>query len=411
MKHDRITQLQIGGMRCIDNLSLDLRGLTVLIGDNGSGKSTLLEALELLRKVPSPVSYVTDILMRSHGGLQSLLRRGAQGLVLGVTAEGSGPALSYIFRIAEVGTAPEIVAEHLGVWTDDQTIRTIFERDGRRVRYFLEDNPEAIERPISPSTLVAGVQGLLDIPPEVERLRQALNSIEVHVPFETRPLWQQQELDNRNSPRRPTVVEASQSLVRYAVNLSNCYQHLRNSGDEVLSRVCERIRLGLGEDFRDFRLRSPISGHVALELVYGSAPDKPVSIDSLSEGQISYLAFVALAEFNEQRSLLAFDEPEIHLHPALLARVVSMLEEAALSRPLILATHSDRLLDALSEPANTVVLCELDDARVTRLQRPNPQRLAEWLETYRGLGSVRAEGYAPHVFDGGPVVGAKQEGR
>jgi predicted ATPase len=410
MNHDRITQLRIGGMRCIDNLSLDLRGLTVLIGENGSGKSTLLEAVELLRKVPSPVSYVTDILMRGHGGLQNLQRRGSRFLALGVRIEGAGPALDYFFGIAEVGTAPEILAEHLDVRNDNQTIRMVFERDGRKVRYLRETDSEPVEKQINPSTLVAGVQGL-DTPPEVERLRQALALIEVHVPFETRPIWQQQELDSRNSPRRPTVVEASQSLGRYAVNLSNCYQHLRNSGDEVWSRVRERIRLGLGEDFRDFRLRSPISGHVALELVYGSAPDKPVSIDSLSEGQISYLAFVALAEFNAQRSVLAFDEPELHLHPALLSRVVSMIEETAKTCPVILATHSDRLLDALSDPTKSVVLCELDETRTTRLQRPNPERLAEWLETYRGLGSVRAEGYAPHVFDGGPVVGVKQEGQ
>jgi predicted ATPase len=87
MNHDRITQLRIGGMRCVESLSLDLRGLTVLIGDNGSGKRTVLEALELLRQAAKPVNYVSDILYRGHGGLQSLLRRGSKELVLGVRVE------------------------------------------------------------------------------------------------------------------------------------------------------------------------------------------------------------------------------------------------------------------------------------------------------------------------------------
>jgi predicted ATPase len=408
MNHDRITQLRIAGMRCIDSLTLDLRGLAVLIGDNGSGKSTVLEALELLRQAAKPVSYVSDILYRRHGGLQSLLRRGSKELVLGVRVEGGGPVLEYHFAIAEVGAAAEIVEEALAVCENMDPVLVVIERDGRKARFLHETKPEMVEKQISSSTLALGLQGL-DVRPEVERLVNALNAIEIHAPFETRPIWQQEELETRYGPRKPTVVDSSQSLARYAVNLSNCYHQLRNLGDEVWTRVRDRIRLGLGNDFRDFRLRSPNPGHLTLEIIYGFAPDKPVPIDSLSEGQISYLAFVALVELNEGRSVLALDEPELHLHPALLTRVVGMLEEVAESCPVILATHSDRLLDALADPANSVVLCDLDDARTTRLQRPNPKRLAEWLETYRGLGSVRAEGYEAHVFDGGPAVSSPEK--
>ena len=409
MNHDRITQLRIGGMRCIDSLSLDLRGLAVLIGDNGSGKSTVLEALELLRQAAKPVNYVSDILYRGHGGLQSLLRRGSKELVLGVRVEGAGPALEYHFAIAEVGAAAEIVEEALAVCENTDPVLVVIERDGRKVRFLHETKPEMVEKQISSSTLALGVQGM-DFRPEVERLANALNAIEIHAPFETRPIWQQEELETRYGPRKPTVVDSSQVLARYAVNLSTCYHQLRNLGDEVWTRVRDRIRLGPGNDFRDFRLRSPNPGHLTLEIVYGSAPDKPVPIDSLSEGQISYLAFVALVELNAGRSVLALDEPELHLHPGLLARVVGMLEEVAESCPVILATHSDRLLDALADPASSVVLCDLDDARTTRLQRPNPERLAEWLETYRGLGGVRAEGYEAHVFDDGPVIGSSEKG-
>ena len=52
MTVDRITEIRIEGMRCIDSLQLPLRGLTVLIGENGTGKSTIIEATDLLRRVP-----------------------------------------------------------------------------------------------------------------------------------------------------------------------------------------------------------------------------------------------------------------------------------------------------------------------------------------------------------------------
>ena len=37
---DRLTRIHIRGFRSLENVTLDLRGLTVLIADNGSGKST-----------------------------------------------------------------------------------------------------------------------------------------------------------------------------------------------------------------------------------------------------------------------------------------------------------------------------------------------------------------------------------
>jgi len=86
------------------------------------------------------------------------------------------------------------------------------------------------------------------------------------------------------------------------------------------------------------------------------------------------------------------------MHPALLSRIVWMLEEAAETTPVLLATHSDRLLDSLAQPAESVVLFELDEGRATRVRRPNRERLAAWLEDYRGLGALRSEGYEAHVF-------------
>jgi predicted ATPase len=132
-------------------------------------------------------------------------------------------------------------------------------------------------------------------------------------------------------------------------------------------------------------------------------------LDALSEGQIAYLAFVAMVELNPKRSVLVFDEPEVHLHPALLARVLFMFEDAAKRTPVVLSTHSDRLLDALEDPAGTVVLCELDERGATRLRRPVRNELDDWLRDYRGLGSIRTEGYEQHVF--GEPTATKRGGK
>jgi hypothetical protein len=74
------------------------------------------------------------------------------------------------------------------------------------------------------------------------RLIEALSRIEVHVPFETQPIWQPRELDIRVGPRWLGVVERSDALERYGLNLANAYQQLRNLGDDIWSRVLDRER-------------------------------------------------------------------------------------------------------------------------------------------------------------------------
>lgn len=400
MSQDRITQLRISGLRVIRDVTLELRGLTVLIGDNGTGKSSILEALELLRQAAKPISYVHDVVVKAHGNLRALLRRGETELRLGITVEGEGPKLEYDFSIGNVGTAPVVLSERVQSYPDPSSPvpRTIFTRHDGPIVYSDYMDMLADAGPFGEQELALPRVRFSTNRPDFDRLVRILNAIEVHFPFEARPLWQQRELGINVGPRWPALVEQSSALARYGVNLPNAYQQLRNLGDDTWSRVLERARLGLGDDVRNFRLPPSGRGNIELEVVFGSSPDHPVPAESLSEGQLCYLAFIALSELNHGRSVLAFDEPELHLHPSLLARVVWMLEQVAETTPVVLATHSDRLLDALAEPEASVVLCDLDDQQALRLRRPNAERLASWLRDYRGLGSVRAEGYESHVF-------------
>jgi predicted ATPase len=85
-------------------------------------------------------------------------------------------------------------------------------------------------------------------------------------------------------------------------------------------------------------------------------------------------------------------------HPELLMRALDFFEAMARDRPVLLATHSGRLLDGLSEPARGVVLCELSEDRRTRLVRPDEGALARWLDRYRGLGDLRGAGHQASVM-------------
>ena len=57
---------------------------------------------------------------------------------------------------------------------------------------------------------------------------------------------------------------------------------------------------------------------------------------------------------------------------------------------LVVTTHSDMLVDALSETPESVIVCEKRDGK-TKMQRLNRDDLKEWLETYR-LGELWLKG-------------------
>ena len=372
--------------------------MTVLIGDNGSGKSTLIEVLEILRKA----AHVEDFLAalnQAHGGLPLLLRVGASDMAIGVTISGGGPALDYSFTAASDGVRLGIVREDLGPSDGDTaTVGGIRRHSPSTVGVWQPGVPHAHTSPIAPSRLA-----LTSVPadgtPELGRVRTALAGVDVHLPFDVRPRWLCKERGWSAPLREPEMSDGAASLARLGDNLASAFHALKNDHPAAHWReTMDFVRLGLGDDVESINTQLSAGGYVSIAIEHrGMAKQIPAA--ALSDGTLSYLAFVALARLTGDRTLLAFDEPEAHLHPHLLARVLGLFEVMAERHPVVLATHSDRLLDALADPAASVVLCELNEKRETELRRPNREALARWLDRYRGIGDLRSEGYEAHVFE------------
>jgi predicted ATPase len=84
--------------------------------------------------------------------------------------------------------------------------------------------------------------------------------------------------------------------------------------------------------------------------------------------------------------LICIEEPELGLHPDILPTIAELLIEASQRTQLIITTHSDALVSALSEYPESVVVCERDNTG-THLRRLETGKLKDWLENYT-LGDV-----------------------
>jgi predicted ATPase len=397
MPQDSIRELHVEGLRTLIDVHLQLHPLTVLTGENGSGKSTIIEACEILRLASDP-KFLEEFL-KIHGGFEAFRSYGAKRVRLGVRIEGQGDPLEYWFQIEDIAGLA-ITAERLTIFPTSSAPYEVLTRTGRTGTTF---DPKSGKT--EPLAAIPGAKLLLTslgyrVPhPAISRTIRALQQIEVHLPFAVLPSWVERRVAGTGASMRSSPLSAPKdTLERLGLNLANVYQALRSESVSSWSTTLDYVRLGLGDDIEDVLVEKTRDGS-ALEILfrYRAFPSK-VPASSLSDGTLGYLAFVALFRLAPKKSLLAFDEPEGSLHPMMTTRVAQLLEALSNETSIIVATHSDRFLDALTDPEQSVVLCALGPGRETKIVRPNKAALNKWLQSYSGFGEIRSAGHESSVM-------------
>jgi energy-coupling factor transporter ATP-binding protein EcfA2 len=402
---DRISRVRVRGFRSLADVTLELGNLTVLIGDNGSGKSALVEVFETLRYFTEPGANLRDY-AHQH---PSPVRNGSRAFEIEVLLTGSdpSPALTYGIEIEQKRGGLSVSKEWLEIAPHGiyGVLRPV-EREGDRAAAF---DPAgmyaATELEIAPTLLL--LTHVVNRPRRrnadreeehaIDRMGVVLGNLEVHVPFEVLPAWVARRYGRKSAMREAIMLQPVERLETMASNIANVWTRLHELGEEHWRETMDLVRIGLGDDV-DTVTPTPdaAGGQHAIAVRYKSSG--LVHAAALSDGTLAYLAFVALLRLPSKRSLLAFDEPELHLHPGLLVRVLAMFEQIAEECPVVIATHSDRLLDALATPAASAIVCELDAHRQTRLRRLSSELLSEWMRDFRGLGDLRASGLEQAVL-------------
>lgn len=403
MAANRITSIRVQGLRSLADVTLNLDGLTVLIGQNGSGKSSLIEVCEILRRMAG--ENFLDELQQIHGGVSTLMRLGQSLLTFTVGMMIDRRHAEYTVVLGADG---RVVQEELGYANPPipgqvTPVVSLLRRIENRF-VVVRDNSENLgnEEKVDSRGLVLSTFRSRPPHPAMREALRLLRGIDVHLPFDTTARWAQRARGVQASIRGTSIIEPADGLTRFGTNLANAFHDLKNNFSEAhWKETMDFVRLGLGFDVESINTRSdPGGGAISLRIKYAGI-DEQLPAFSLSDGTLSYLCFVALARLNTQKSLVAFDEPDTHLHPELLMRVLDLFEAMAEQQPILLATHSDRLLDGLRDPVRSVVVCELDERRATRLRRLDDGAFKDWLKDYRGVGDIRTAGHLGSVLSHG----------
>ena len=159
----------------------------------------------------------------------------------------------------------------------------------------------------------------------------------------------------------------------------------------VLNQIEHREGPRINELLRQFfprfeRLSIRVSGGRVQLYLHEPSFASPIPSTRLSDGTMRFLALLVTLLSPSPPPLVCIEEPELGLHPDAVTSLADLLVEASSRMQLIATTHSEALVSGLTNQPDTVVTCERPGAG-TLLRRLDPERLSDWLKSYR-LGDL-----------------------
>ena len=383
-----IQKLRLDGLLSFapDSETFELRDLNVLIGPNGSGKSNLIEALELLSATPHDFAAT----VRDGGGPAEWLWKGGNmegpAEIEAVLEDGTptGRPLRYRLGFTAVQRRIEIVDEAIEEAERDpgrpDTLDVYFYyrfQRGHPAINVLDHDGDRTERRLRREDLLPD-QSVLAQRKDPEQYPEVTWTGRRFGAIRTFREW----TFGRYVPlRQPQPADLPEDrLLPDSRNLALVLNQIEHAGETRLSQLLQQF-------FPRFeRMSTRVSGGTVQFYLHESGFRAPIPATRLSDGTIRFVALLATLLSPSPPPLVCIEEPELGLHPDAVALLADLLVDASERTQLLVTTHSDALVSALTNQPDAIVACERPGAG-TVLRRLDPERLAAWLEDYR-LGDL-----------------------
>lgn len=364
-----------------EGISLDLKPLNVLIGPNGSGKSNLIEAIGLLRAAPTHLASP----VRDGGGIRDWIWKGQPSAAAAIEVVVDNPrekhSLRHIIEFVESSQKFELVDERVensdaDPGKDEPFFYYRFQK-GRPVLSVKDGTSRDLQRQdVALDESILSQRKDPDQYPEITRLGQMYGQIRLYREWSFgryTTARQPQKTDQRND-----VLESDFS------NLGLILNRLRRDS-KAKSIVLENLQQ-LYSGIEDYDV-SIEGGTVQVFLVESGFT---IPATRLSDGTLRFLCLLAILCHPDPPPLVCIEEPELGLHPDLLPTIARLLKTASTHTQIIVTTHSDILVDELTDDPESVVVCEKPEGQ-TKMKRLDSKELSSWLEKYR-LGELWTQG-------------------
>ncbi len=363
-----ISTVKIANFKSIQQQTIELRALNVLIGQNGAGKSNFISLFRFLEQLSEQdlQSFVFQ-----NGGIEDYLYNGfetSQEIAIALEfplPKNTQESNLYRFRIESNGEQFRFVEESVGFWKKDDYSNPWQQEIGH------SDTSEANLKQAAATGKHGRVAGY------VYRYLTDLRLFHFH-----------DTSDNARS-KVPQPIDDVYHFKSEGDNLAPFLLYFRNHHPQEYFRIVETVRL-IYPLFQDFVLEeSPYAKGKVLLRWRESASGQVFSANQMSDGT---LRFVCLATLLTQPpdtsfvpSTIVLDEPELGLHPFAIEVLADLLYKATQSKQVVVATQSANLVN-FCQPHDMIVV-ERDAQGASTFRRLEDQGLEEWLEDY-SLGQL-----------------------
>ena len=378
-----IRRLRVSGLLSFGPSGIDLpmEPLNVLIGANGSGKSNLLEVLGLLRAAPRSLAAP----VKSRGGIWEWLWKGEKSagvatVEVSVDCPGGERPVRHTLTVTDNGGRLQVIAEAIAMeGASDSEAELHYRLDAGR-------HALGVPRP--------GAGGMRFHHADAKPEASVLSQIREPRVYPTLNLLQEQyeqiRLYQNWSFGPAAVLRRNQSAHGPSDFLKDGAENLPIVLSQFQGLAKRRVVEALHELFDGIvDVTCPVSGGtVALFLEERGGRQIPATL--LSDGTLRYLSLLTILLHPAPPPLIALEEPELGLHPDVVAATARLLVQASERTQVVVTTHSRMLVDALTHHPSSVVVCEKENGE-SRFERLDGTRLKAWLDRY-SLGELWSSG-------------------
>jgi len=379
----KIKQLDIKGFRSLKDVSWRPGDLNVVIGQNGTGKSNLLRMLEL---ISASAEGRLSKYIETAGGINAILWDGVASSISFCLKVGTGDVPieweeSYELEIADLlwnmpHVEREIWLSNIELLGGKPHVGTIIDRSAKQILFN--------GKQVSPTESVSNQETLLSLinslsfgakRPGVSYaasiFRQRLAEMTVY-----------HDLDvGQNSRIRQSAVPSFERRIEPDGQNLVPVLHTLYTGDREFKRnVDSAMHAAFGSDYEEIIFPPAADRRIQFRVRWKSLKREQSAAD-LSDGTLRFLLLLTALITPEPPMVIAIDEPETGLHPAMLPIIAEFAVEAASRTQIVFTTHSPQFLDAFTGAKPTTTVSKWENGETT-LHTLEGEDLAYWLEDY-----------------------------
>jgi predicted ATPase len=349
-----LKKISINGYKSIQEQTIPLEKVNIIIGANGAGKSNLISFFKMLNNL---MAGKLQQFIGREGGAQSLLYYVYKKTpVMHASLEFSDDQHSNNYSFSLIRTV-----EDTFIFSEE-----IATSDGKQKELGTGQKESILSQP----------QNIFDI--STWGLKDVLSACR---------FFQFHDTSDTAHIRNGVYVENNRYLYSDGGNLAAYLYMLKNKSDEYhkyYERIVERIQ-DIMPQFSDFVLEPKESNpsYISLNWHEKDNDEYIFGVHQISDGTLRFmeLATLLLQPPDRLPPIIIIDEPELGLHPHAIDLLGNMIVTASRHVQIITATQSPRLIDEFE--VENIIVAERDIFhKGSVFNKPDKIALAEWLEEY-----------------------------